>query len=102
MPSRRQPRSGSMQFWPRKRAKRIYARVKSWSRKDGGLAGFAGYKVGMSHVSFTDPRKNSLTKGMEVTHAVTIVECPALKIIGANFYTKDAYGPKIAKTCITK
>ncbi|MBW2999343.1 50S ribosomal protein L3, partial [Candidatus Woesearchaeota archaeon] len=75
------PRSGSMQYWPRKRAKRAYARVRSWAAgKEPKLLGFAGYKAGMSHISFTDPRKSSTTKGMEITWPVTIIECPPVKV----------------------
>ncbi|MFC1733711.1 hypothetical protein ACFL6I_25715 [candidate division KSB1 bacterium] len=32
MPTTRSPRKGSMQFWPRKRAKRAYPIVKAWAK----------------------------------------------------------------------
>ncbi len=90
MPNIRQPRSGSMQFWPRKRAKRIYARVKAWATgKDAKLLGFAGYKAGMTHVMAIDSCKNSLSKGEEVSIPVTIIECPPIKIAYIRFYKKD-------------
>ena len=44
MAKKRNPRSGSLQFWPRKRAKRGYARVRAKHARPG-LNGFAGYKV---------------------------------------------------------
>ena len=43
MPTIRSPRRGSMQFWPRKRAKRMHARVRTWAEiKDVKPLGFAG------------------------------------------------------------
>lgn len=56
----RKPRAGSLQFWPRKRAKRPYTRVRRWnSTNQVQLLGFAGYKVGMTHAVFKDNRNNS-------------------------------------------
>ena len=57
----RNPRHGSMSVWPRKRARRMHARIRSWlSIKDAKPVGFAGYKVGMTHLiataSFLKPR----------------------------------------------
>ncbi|MBS3132282.1 50S ribosomal protein L3 [Candidatus Woesearchaeota archaeon] len=97
MPTTRKPRSGSMQFWPRKRAKRQYARVRSWaSSKDAKALGFAGYKVGMTHAIIADNRKNSKTKGQGISCPLTIIECPPLKVISARFYKNSDYGLKVA------
>jgi len=72
MPKAKKPRSGSMQYWPRVRSKRPYARVKSWPMaKEPKLLGFAGYKVGMTHIGFIDNKKTTLTKGEEIN-------CPGL------------------------
>ncbi|MBR9692277.1 50S ribosomal protein L3 [Candidatus Woesearchaeota archaeon] len=93
------PRSGSLQFWPRKRAKRAYARVQSWPEaKEAKPIGFAGYKVGMAHVMFTDNRANSMTKGQDISMPVTIVECPALKVASVIFYKKTNIGLKISSS----
>ena len=87
MPSPRTPRSGSMQFWPRKRSKRIYPKIRSWKgSKEIGLLGFAGYKAGMTHINYTDLGKHSLTKGDEVSIPVTVIECPPIKIAAVRFY----------------
>ena len=84
-----------MQYWPRKRAKREYARVRSWApSKDVKALGFAGYKVGMTHVLYTDARKNSKSKGEDIACAVTVVECPPLKVIGYQTYEEGYYGRK--------
>ena len=55
MPKTRNPRHGSMQYWPRKRAKRSFPRIRSWgASKENKPLGFAGYKVGMTHVMIVD------------------------------------------------
>ena len=90
------PRHGSMQFWPRKRAKRVYARVRSWSNSnETKLLGFAGYKVGMTHVAFIDDKKTSVTKGQEINCPVTIIECPPLKPLSLRFYKQTHSGLKL-------
>ncbi|MBW3003318.1 50S ribosomal protein L3 [Candidatus Woesearchaeota archaeon] len=87
MPKAKNPRHGSMQFWPRKRSKRSSARVRSWAKsKDAKLLGFAGYKAGMTHVVITDNRPNSATKGQDVSFPVTVIECPAIKVASIRFY----------------
>ncbi|MBI4143672.1 50S ribosomal protein L3 [Candidatus Woesearchaeota archaeon] len=88
MPTTRSPRRGSMQYWPRKRAKKHHARVRQHAKP----IIFAGYKVGMTHAMFTDSRPNSNFKGMQVNWPVTVVECPPLRIAGIALYTKDDYG----------
>lgn len=92
----RKPRAGSMQFWPRVRAKRPYARLRTpTTQKDANPATFPGYKVGMTHVILTDNRKNSPTKGSELSWPVTVIECPPIKVMGIRFY-KKAYEGKQA------
>ncbi len=82
-------RHGSMQFWPRKRARRIYPRVRAWPEsKDVKLLGFCGYKVGMTHVTYVDNRKTARKKGEERTSGVTVIECPPVKIASVRFYKK--------------
>lgn len=86
-----------MQYWPRKRASDIVARVRTWpSAKDAKPVGFAGYKVGMTHILVQDNRTTSLTKGEEIMFPVTVVECPPLKVAAVLFYKKDAYGEHCA------
>lgn len=81
-----------MQFWPRKRAARLTARVRTWATsKDAKPLGFAAYKVGMTHIVINDTRANSMTKGEELPMPVTVLECPPMKVIGVNAY-KHAYG----------
>ncbi len=94
MPRKRSPRRGSLQFWPRKRAKRSYAYIRSWAKLDIiKLLGFAGYKAGMTHILLKD-NSNSTTKGELISQPVTIVECPPLKPLSIRFYKQTPYGLK--------
>ncbi len=90
------PRGGSLQFWPRCRARRIYPRVRSWvDSKDTKILGFAGYKVGMANVFYLDNIPNSITKGSQVNIPVTVIECPPLKPLSLRFYKNSPYGLKL-------
>ena len=89
------PRSGSLQVWPRKRAKRAYARIRAWAtRNDAKPLGFAGYKVGMGHVTYTQTRSVSPNKGRIESKPVTIIECPPLKVMAVAYYKNTTYGVK--------
>lgn len=102
MPKAHQPRSGSMQFWPRKRAKRELARVRSWVKsKENKPLGFFGYKAGMVHIQYVDNAPKSLTKGEEISCPVTVVECPAIKVAGINFYQEGDKGLKLRSTILS-
>jgi len=90
------PRSGSLQFWPRKRAKRQYPRVKAWiNLADARLLGFAGYKAGMTHLLIEDNSVNSLSKGADIFCPVTVIECPPLKAFSIRFYKNTQDGLKL-------
>src|SRR3989338_342840 len=96
MPQKRTPRAGSMQYWPRKRSRRIYARVRNWAAsKEAKLLGFAGYKVGMTHLIINDNHKASKTKGMRIFCPATIIECRPLKPVSIRFYKSTQYGSKL-------
>ncbi|MBI2135083.1 50S ribosomal protein L3 [Candidatus Woesearchaeota archaeon] len=96
MPTTRTPRRGSLQFWPRKRSKTAFARVRFWAlSKDAKPLGFAGYKVGMTHLIINDNSKNSTTKGMDIFCPVTIIECPPLKTASIRFYKNTINGLKL-------
>ena len=101
MVKRKSPRKGSMQFWPRKRAKSSQARIRSWPEVDGKLAGFAGYKTGMTQVQLRD-NSLSVTKGEIISTPVTIIECPPLKPISLRFYKKNQYQTKLLTEITSK
>src|SRR3989338_2965677 len=63
MPRAHKPRAGSLQYWPRKRASRIYPRIRAWKKTNElKLMGFCGYKVGMTHLLLKDSNPHSATK----------------------------------------
>ena len=90
-----QPKKGSVAFSPRKRAAKETPRIKSWPENaEPSLLGFAGYKVGMTHVMMEDNVKNSPTEGMEVATPVTILEIPPMVVMGIRTYEKTTKGLK--------
>ena len=91
-------RSGSLQFYPRVRAKKVLSSVnwKPVSKEGVGLMGFVGYKVGMISVWAKDNTENSLTKNKSIAIPATIVECPMMKIYSVRFYN----GGKVMKDVV--
>ena len=90
MPTRKRPRRGSKAFYPRKRARRIYPRMNSWTfLNETKPLGFAGYKAGMSHVILVDTNPNSKTVGQNISRPITILECPPLSVFGFRCYMKN-------------
>jgi large subunit ribosomal protein L3 len=91
----RQPRHGTMQTWHRRRAARPYCRVRAWAKStEKKMLGFAGYKVGMTHIIHVDNIKTSKTKGEDIFTPVTVIECPPLKVAGVKIYISTPYGFK--------
>ena len=90
MPTKKSPRKGSLQFWPRKRAKKFLPRV-NWNaiNSEKNLKGFIGYKVGMVSISVKDNTPNSRTKGKIIAIPTTIIECPPVKIFSIRFYKNN-------------
>jgi len=83
------PRKGSLQYWPRKRAKKFLPRV-NWNAIDEdskrGLMGFICYKAGMASALVKDETPDSMTKGKKIIVPITILECPSLKIFSVRLY----------------
>lgn len=101
MPKPHSPRHGSMQYWPRKRAKRLTPRLRSWYYANlKPIAGFIGYKAGMVHVIAIDNRKNSLTKGMEISIPATVLEVPDLGLYSVRLYKNSLSGLSIKKEVV--
>jgi len=82
------PRRGSLAYSPRKRAKSEVPRIRSWitDGEQAGIAGFAGYKAGMTHVMMIDDRPRSLTEGTEISVPVTVVEVPPMNVVAVRAY----------------
>ncbi|MCD6381973.1 MAG: 50S ribosomal protein L3 [Candidatus Aenigmarchaeota archaeon] len=92
MPSRKRPRRGSLQYYPRKRSRRIYPRINFSEEMKEGLKEvkpltFVGYKAGMTHVQ--------ITKGNKIESIpVTVIDAPPVFVCGLRFYGKDTSGFK--------
>lgn len=93
-----------MGVWPRRKAKKMYARVRGWTtaKVDKPLLGFAGYKAGMTHVMAIDNKKTSMTKNEEIRIPVTVLECPPIRIFSIRFYKKNNYGTEVDHEFLVK
>ena len=103
MPHTHKPRDGTLQYWPRKRAKRIYPDINSYPKvNETKPLAFAGYKAGMTRVFFTDNKKGSPTYGQTVSHPVTVLETTPLFVLGFRAYSDgkaltEVYAEEIPK-----
>ena len=93
-------RSGSLQFYPRVRAKKVVPSVnwKPISKEGVGFLGFIGYKVGMISVWAKDDTPDSLTKNKEISIPATVIECPSMKIYSVRFYKDKKITKEIVVT----
>ncbi len=98
MASKGRPRFGSMGVWPRKRAKRPYARIRSFPKvKEAKPLFFPAYKAGMTRAAVLGNDKNKTNFGIEESQAVTILECPPIKIAAVRLYKIDGREEIVAK-----
>jgi len=75
-----------MAFRPRKRALSQVPNVRHWPlTTEKKLCGFAGYKAGMTHITYIDDTE-SPTKGSEVFASATVLECPPMTVYGVRGY----------------
>ena len=94
MPRVRSPKRGSLSYSPRKRAGNPKGRVGYWPKLDGEptLAGFAGYKAGMTHLFYIEDRKRDPEYGQEVKSAATVIDTPPMLVVAARAYKKTQDG----------
>ncbi|OIO21691.1 50S ribosomal protein L3 [Candidatus Micrarchaeota archaeon CG1_02_47_40] len=86
MGKRNKHRKSSLAFKPRKRANSQRCRINFWPKlEEKRLLGFAGYKAGMTHITYIDDSE-SPSKGLEVSYPVTILEAPPMNVFGIRFY----------------
>lgn len=86
-----------MAYYPRVRARRIVARIRSWPKVDvekPQLLAFAAYKAGMTHAVIVEDHPTSPFYGKEMVKAVTILDAPPLKVFGIRLYASTPYGLK--------
>jgi len=98
------PRHGSLAFLPRKRASNTKGRIRHWldKRESLNFLGFAGFKAGMTHVTYIEDQKNSPYFGKELMKPVTVIEIPPLILIGIRIYNEDEYGKYVIGELYTK
>jgi len=103
MPTRKSPRKGSLQYWPRKRASKFLPSV-NWKAINSGksLKGFICYKAGMSSALVKDESPNSMTKNKKIVIPVTILECPPIKIFSIRFYKNNKVSKEIIGSNLDK
>jgi large subunit ribosomal protein L3 len=99
MPSRKSPRKGSLQFWPRKRVSKFLPRV-NWGAISSGknIQGFICYKAGMMSAIVKDNTTDSMTKDKKIVVPVTVLECPPMRIFSVRFYKNN----KVAKDVLAE
>ena len=96
MPKHHRPRRGSMQIWPRKRAKRAFPRIRNWQQNSQlHILAFLGYKAGMTHIIAKDNSPHTMYKTQEISMPVTVIECPPLKVLSIRFYQQKYVGKQI-------
>lgn len=85
MGEKSRPRTGSLQFYPRSRASTQTPHFRAFAAPQTGKAkavNFFGYKAGMIQVAGKDLRKGTASAGHEIVVPATVIECPALQVVG--------------------
>ncbi len=97
MSKKHKPHSGSLAYYPRKRAAKetpsfsTFPAVKSEEAKP---MNFLGYKAGMVHLIAKDLHEKSTSYNQDVIVPTTAIECPPLKVYGIRAYGKTPYGAR--------
>lgn len=97
------PRCGSLAFLPKRRTRHHRGRVRSFPRDDPKkpihLTAFMGYKAGMTHVArYFEKKEGKKMIKKDIIEAVTIVECPPMKIVGLVGYVDTPRGLRALST----
>jgi len=97
------PRSGSLAFLPRRRTRHHRGRVRSFPKDDKSkpihLTAFMGYKAGMTHVArHHERREGKKVFKKDIVEAVSIIECPPMKIVGLVGYVETPRGLRALST----
>lgn len=90
MARKSQPRSGSLQFWPRQKSRKELPSV-NWKaiKTDKRVLGLIAYKVGMKTAFVKDLTADSMTKDKKIYIPVSILELPGMRIFSARFYKNN-------------
>ena len=92
------PRSGSLAYYPRVRAKKQLATFNTYpanTTEEAKALTFFGYKAGMTQIFGKNSHEKSTNFGQETCIPSTVIECPPIRIIGARLYSKTNEGLKV-------
>ena len=96
------PRLGHLGFLPKKRSQRARGKCKKFPRDDPTspphLTAFLGFKAGMTHIVRDVDKPGSKLHKKETLEAVTIVETPAMIVVGVVGYVKTPQGLRALNT----
>lgn len=84
-----------MAFYPRVRAKRMWARVRGWPQvesEEPKLLSHAGFKAGCVQIVSIDDRRHVPNHGKQLVTLGTVIATPPVTVLGVRGYSKDAYG----------
>lgn len=90
------PRKGNLGFLPKRRTRNHNGRIRAFpkdnSKVSPHLTAFAGYKAGMTHVVREYARTGSMLNKKEKVEPVTIIETPAMRVVGVVGYVETLRG----------
>jgi len=97
------PRNGHLGYLPKRRTKYGKGKIRSFPKDDKSkpvhLTAFMGYKAGMTHVvRYFEKREGKKTIKKDIVDAVTVVECPPIKVIGMVGYIMTPRGLRTLAT----
>merc|ERR1719183_3458314 len=97
------PRCGHLGYLPKRRTKHHKGKCRTFPNDDKTkpvhLTAFMGYKAGMTHVvRGMEKREGRKTIKKDVVEAVTVVECPPMKVIGMVGYIETPRGLRALST----
>jgi large subunit ribosomal protein L3e len=88
---------------PKRRTKHTKGKIRSFPKDDKSkpvhLTAFMGYKAGMTHcVRYFEKREGKKTIKKDIAEAVTVIETPPIKVIGAVGYIETPRGLRALTT----
>src|SRR3989338_6054306 len=92
------PRSGSLAYYPKVRAKKqtaVFSTYPVVASKEAKPITFYGYKAGMVHLFGRNSHEKSVSFGQEIMIPSTVIECPPLRVVGVRVYAHTTSGSKI-------
>jgi len=96
------PRHGNLGFLPKKRSRTNRGRVRAFPKDDPSkpphLTAFVGYKAGLTHIVRDMDKVGSKLHKREVVETVTIIEVPALVVVGFVGYVETPNGIRALRT----